>query len=47
LTTIPEGLVNLSSLTTLNLVGCKTLTTIPEGLENLNSLRTLHLGGGV
>jgi Leucine-rich repeat (LRR) protein len=44
-TTIPEELGNLSSLTTLDLRGCKSLTTIPEGLGNLSFLTTLNLGG--
>ena len=43
MTTIPEGLGNLSSLTTLDLRGCTSLTTIPEGLGNLSSLTTLDL----
>jgi Leucine-rich repeat (LRR) protein len=41
LTTIPEGLRNLSSLTTLDLAECTSLTTIAEGLGNLSSLTTL------
>jgi hypothetical protein len=43
LTTIPEGLGNLSSLTSLNLSYCTSLTTIPEGLGNLSSLTRLNL----
>jgi Leucine-rich repeat (LRR) protein len=45
LTTIPEGLGNLSSLSTLDLSMFSSLTTIPEGLGNLSSLTTLKLWG--
>jgi Leucine-rich repeat (LRR) protein len=43
LTTLPEGLGNLTSLTTLYLFECWSLTTLSEGLGNLTSLTTLDL----
>ena len=43
LTTLPEGLGNLSSLTTLNLSLCSRLTMLPEGLRKLSSLISLDL----
>ena len=35
LTTLPEDLGNLTSLTTLELSRCESLTILPEGLGNL------------
>ena len=45
LKTIPEGLRNLTSLTTLDLYGCLSSTTLQEGFGNLTSLTTLDLYG--
>jgi hypothetical protein len=43
LKTIPEGLRNLTSLTTLDLYGCSSLTTLHEGFGELTSLITIDL----
>ncbi len=43
LPTLPESILNLKSLETLNLERNK-LTTLPESISNLKSLETLNLG---
>ena len=43
--TLPDWVITLASLQTLDLRHCKQLQTLPDSLDSLTSLQTLNLGG--
>jgi Leucine-rich repeat (LRR) protein len=45
LTTLPEGIEQLSSLQSLKLVNCDRISALPEWLSNISSLRKLVIRG--